>query len=430
MTFTGKILRWTAVGLWLATLAFAASPGSSDSGFGAPSRIGYTSGDQWEPALAADGYGHVYVLFPQYGAVPGCTACGVPTIALTISSDNGQHFRAPRPLVASATGQFDPQIVVDPSDRQTVYAAWLQSNRREVIVGRSTDFGKSWSTAVADRSETDLDRPVLAVRGHDIYVGFNHEEQFFVAVSHDEGQNFRSIAVNPVMEESGDALAGGATVDEAGNVFFGWTSYEPKAETDPVKIFVSRSMDGGQTWATGLLDVSSAPPDCFREMCEPGFLGAQITLAADAGGHLYAAWNGGRVNGGPERIYFASSVNSGAGWTVHTDISTAREGVEHSFPALVAGEAGDVRIAWMDRRAGGLWNTYYRASTDGGANWSAVARLSTGAKGYDYIHPDGFRFPFGDYLSLAIDNQKATHAVWGEGRNYKSPGSIWYTRSR
>jgi len=424
MRHLSQFMRWASAGICLAaSLAYAASPG-----FASQSRIGYTSGDQWEPALAADSTGHLYVLFPQYGAVPECGACSVPTVALTVSEDDGRHWSTPRPLFPAASGQFDPQIAVDPAGRQTVYAAWLQSDKREVMLARSEDFGRNWTMTVVHRSDEELDRPVLAVRGQDVYVGFNHEDQVFVAVSHDEGQNFRSIAVNPRMQ-AGFTLAGGATVDPAGNVFFGWTSYSPGSQNNPVRIFVSRSMDGGQTWATGLLDVSSAPPDCWREMCEPGYLGAQISLASDAAGRLYAAWNSGRVEGGPERIYFASSVSAGAGWTPRLDISNAREGIEHSFPALVAGDAGDVRIAWMDRRAGALWNTYYRASTDSGASWSPATRLSTGARGYDYIHPEGFRFPFGDYLSLAIDDQKATHAVWGEGRNYKSPGSIWYTRS-
>ena len=29
-----------------------------------------------------------------------------------------------------------------------------------------------------------------------------------------------------------------------------------------------------------------------------------------------------------------------------------------------------------------------------------------------------------------IDSDGKTHAVWGAGRNYKSPGSIWYTRGQ
>jgi hypothetical protein len=77
-----------------------------------------------------------------------------------------------------------------------------------------------------------------------------------------------------------------------------------------------------------------------------------------------------------------------------------------------------------------LWSTFYRNSTNGGATWGAETQLSTSVRGYNYILPNGFRFPFGDYFSLAIDNEGTTHAVWGEGRDYKSPGSIWYASGR
>ena len=96
------------------------------------------------------------------------------------------------------------------------------------------------------------------------------------------------------------------------------------------------------------------------------------------------------------------------------------------FPAITAGAAGDVRIAWMDTRAGSLWNTIYRSSLDGGQSWSEESDLSTYVSGYGYIFPDGYSFPFGDYFELDIDGQGKTHAVWGEGLNYDSPGSIWY----
>jgi hypothetical protein len=112
-------------------------------------------------------------------------------------------------------------------------------------------------------------------------------------------------------------------------------------------------------------------------------------------------------------------------------------GVEQGFPAIVAGVSGDVRVAWMDARASEsdhperpLWNTFYRSSTNGGATWGPETQLSGPAHGYDYILQNGFRFPFGDFFSLAIDSEGATHAVWGEGQNYKAPGSIWYTRGR
>jgi len=400
-------------------------------------RLGYHTGDQWEPAIAADGHGHVYVLYPQYGAVPDCPTCTAPTVALLISNDNGISWLPSTAMLPFPTGQFDPQIVVDPADRQTVYASWMQNNKHDIVVARSLDFGRNWSFSWAERGREDTDKPVLTVRGADVYVGFNREERFLVAASHDAGQTFTAVNVNP-NAEPGSSLAGGATVDPSGNVFFGWTAYaRHEIASRPVSVYVSRSMDGGRTWSTLLLDQSSAPPECAAQACMTGYLGAQIAVASDAAGALYALWNAGSAIGGPERIYFSSSTTAGATWSSRTNVSSAAPGVEHAFPAIVAGVSGDVRIAWMDARANEpghadrpLWNTFYRSSTNGGATWSGETLLSGPARGYDYILPTGFRFPFGDYFGLAIDSDGTTHAVWGEGRDYKSPGSIWYTHGR
>jgi hypothetical protein len=408
------------------------------SGFSPQSRLGYRSGDQWEPAIAADNRGHIYILYPQYGKAPDCPNCTPPVMALLVSSNNGLSWAASHVMAPSPTGQFDPQIVVDPVDHQTVYASWLQRNKQDVIVARSLDFGRTWSFSVAERGREDADKPVLAVHGADVYVGFNHDEKFLVAASHDAGQTFTVTRVNP-NAGPGSSLGGGATVDASGNVYFGWTAYERhEMRTRPVSVFLSRSPDGGRTWTTTLLDVSSAPPECATaQRCETGFLGAQIALASDSAGALYALWNSGAVHGRAERVYFSSSTTEGSSWSARADISKAEIDVEHCFPAIIAGVSGDVRVAWMDMRASEpghperlLWNTIYRSSTNGGATWSDEAQLSTPVRGYDYILPTGFRFPFGDYFGLAIDGEGTTHAVWGEGRNYKSPGSIWYTRGR
>ena len=421
----------------LALLALGAAQAFAVSAFLPQARLGYRTGDQWEPAMAADGRGHLYVLYPQYGAVPDCAACTAPSMSLLVSNDNGMTWLPAKPLLPFATGQFDPQIVVDPADRQTIYASWLQNNKHDIVVARSLDFGRDWSFSWAERGREDTDKPVLTVRGADVYVGFNREEKFMVAASHDAGQTFAAVNVNP-NSDPGSSLAGGATIDPSGNVFFGWTAYaKQEMESRPVSVYVSRSTDGGRTWSTLLLDQSSAPLECEAEHCMTGYLGAQIAVASDAAGALYALWNAGSANSGPERIYFSSSTTGGATWQARADVSMAAQGVEHAFPAIVAGVSGDVRIAWMDTRAHEvehadhpLWNTFYRSSTNGGATWSGETELSSSARGYDYILTTGFRFPFGDYFGLAIDNDGATHAVWGEGRDYKSPGSIWYTRGR
>jgi hypothetical protein len=411
--------------LSLASLAWAAPPQ-----FSAQKRVGLKNGDQWEPALAADGFGRVYVLYPQYGRVPGCKDCRVPTMLLLVSGDNGKTWQAPHVMLESGSGQYDAQIVVDPADRRTLYAAWLQGGKREVVVAKSADSGSTWTFTIAARGAAELDKPVLAARGQNVYVGLNHEQDVWVAYSQDGGRSFTSTRVNAEGRE-GWSLLGGATVDPAGNAYLAWASYSKAGGArGPVNLYTAKSADAGKSWTSTVLDVSAAAPGCEDSDCGEAFLGAQIALASDAGGTLYALWSAGSVRLGPQRIYFSSSTNAGGSWLPRVSLSSAGPGVEHAFPAIAAGSAGDVRVAWMDSRKAPYWNTFYRSSSNGGATWSDETRVSGFVRGFRYIAKEGFRFPFGDYFGLGIDNHGDTHLVWGEGLNYQSPGSIWHASGR
>ena len=277
MSFHHFHLAGTVVQKTVLTLVlFGAQAALAVSAFTPQIRLGYRMGDQWEPAMAADGHGHVYVVYPQYGTTPGCATCTAPSMNLLVSDDNGISWHSSRTLLPFPTGQYDAQIVVDPVDRQTLYASWLQNNKRDIVVARSLDYGRNWSFSWAERGREETDKPVLTVRGADVYVGFNREETFLIAASHDAGQTFRVAVVNP-NAEPGSSLAGGATVDAAGNIFFGWTAYARElVQTRTASVYVSRSMDGGRNWSTVVLDRSSAPPECQTQGCGNGFLGAQI----------------------------------------------------------------------------------------------------------------------------------------------------------
>src|SRR5215813_9168664 len=50
------------------------------SGFTPQTRMGFHVNNEWEPAIAADRFGHVYMIYPQYGGVPGCPGCYSPTM--------------------------------------------------------------------------------------------------------------------------------------------------------------------------------------------------------------------------------------------------------------------------------------------------------------------------------------------------------------
>jgi hypothetical protein len=414
-------------------LCVLASAAWASPQFSGQKRVGLTSGDQWEPAVAADGSGRIYVLYPHYGRVPNCKGCRVPTMLLVTSNDNGKTWLTPHVMLEAGGGQFDAQIAVDPADRRTVYAAWLQNGKRAVMLAKSVDSGATWAFTMAVRSEVELDKPALAVRGPNVYVAFNHEEEVWVATSPDGGRSFTSTRVS-TESRPGWSLLGAATVDSAGNVYLAWASYSKAGGArGAVNLYIAKSADGKE-WSATLLDVSAAAPGCKDEECGEAFLGAQIALTSDAAGTLYALWSAGGAPLGPQRIYFSSSTNGGENWLPRVNVSYAAPEVEHAFPAIVAGNAGDVRIAWMDSRSSSAnspyWNTYYRSSSNGGATWGEEIRVSGYVPGYQYIGREGFRFPFGDYFSLAIDNHGDTHVVWGEGMNYQSPGSIWHASGR
>jgi len=413
----------------------AAGPG----GFTPQLRLGFgqTPENEWEPAIASDRFGHVYVLYPQYGGVPGCPTCYSPTMILQISSDHGTTWGSPTIIYPAGQtgGQWDAQLVVDPIDGKTVYSSWLQDGKSDIVVGKSTDYGATWTVVNADHTNAGTDKPILVARGQDVYVSYDHTQTAYVAYSHNGGASFTEVKVNK-NAKLGWSLGGGGTITPNGNVYISWDGYEGSGGAKGnVNLYVSKSTDGGATWSTSLLDVSSSPPDCSAFNCGWAFLGAAMTMTSDANGNLYTLWNAGSTAKGPERIYFSKSIDGGNTWSPKVDVSTAPAGTHHAFPAITATGNGDVRIAWMDARAanGGMdkWNVYYRRSTNGGSTWGSEVDLSTYASGYPtYIFTDGYRFPFGDYFEMDIDEQGTSHLVWGEGYDYNSPGSIWYAKGQ
>jgi hypothetical protein len=419
----------------------ASVPLAPPSGFTPQTRLGYPIDDEWEPAIASDRFGHVYMLYPQYylagGGIPGCPTCSNPTMILQVSNDHGSTWGSPSiiyPAGAITGGEWDAQLSVDPVDGSTVYASWMQNNKSDIIVAKSTNFGASWTYVTADSTNSGTDKPILAVRGQDVYVVYNHSQTIWSATSHDGGQTFTEVKVNQ-NGKLGWSLAGGGTVAPNGNAYFAWAGYEGSGGAKAnVNLYVSKTTDGGATWSTTQLDVSKSPPDCSAYACGWAFLGAQMVMTSDSSGNLYALWNAGSAAKGPERIYFSKSTDGGNTWSAKADVSTAPAGTHHAFPAIAATGNGDVRISWMDARAanGGMdrWNVYYRSSSNGGSTWSSEVDLSTYVSGSTYIFTDGFRFPFGDYYEMDIDEQGTAHLIFGEGYNYDSPGSIWYVKGQ
>lgn len=421
------------------------SPPADSAPPDAPTRLGFASGDDWEPSIAADSLGHVYAFWNHYTPLngapdPSCPACPSPHMELQVSSDGGRTWSSPRALLPNAAErQDDPQIVVDPLDGQTVYTGFMMGDKSSMFVAKSTDFGKTWDPVLVESLQRGTDKCILAVRGQDVYLVYNAVMKIYASVSHDGGDTwtFGKIVSN-TNSKLGWSLPSGGAIDSQGNAYFAWAGYEGNGKpSGDVNLFVSGSTDGGESWTVQRVAVSGAPPSCGSS-CGWAYWGAQMALAVDDLDRVYVLYNASAAKFAVSRMIFARSDDGGTTWSRRQDVSLAPVDANNLFPAIAARANGDVRIAWQDDRNGfdagnddpdARWNTYYRVSADGGGSWSSESQLSRFIEGYGYKRSeprDGYLEPYGDYFEIDIDGRGRSHVIWGEGPSYQGPGNVWY----
>ncbi len=411
----------------------SATAASATISFSTPQVIGFVKGDDWEPDVAADGRGNVYVAWAHFGDVRGCDTCSDPAALLQVSRDGGRSWQAPKPLNpfpegVDATYQIDLQVKVNAAG--SVFVAYLEG--KDTVFQRSDDFGQTFTRPIAVNADVKnywTDKVGLAVRGADVYVSYSIAQRFFVSASHDGGKTFQSTQVNARSSDYSWTLTSGGVVDSEGNVYFSWVGIHQSGNAlGPQDVFLTKSSDGGRTWSFLNVDLGLPPgPSCLEFSCAWDFWGPQMVVGVDASDRLYVLYNAGETDQGPPRMWYRSSADGGATWTARVPIHSHIEDRFALFPAVVGGRAGEVHVSWMDDRAG-RFNTWYRTSTDGGRTWSAEIQVSQFVAGFKYKNANGFEFTYGDYYGIAWDGRNA-HIAWGEGPDYIGPGNVWYARS-
>ena len=417
--------------VYLAALVIVASPWSAAAGgisFSAPFVIGFRQGDDWEPDVAADGRGNVYVAYAHFGDVAGCDTCPGTTAMIQVSRDGGRSWEVPRPLNPLPEGvQIDLQVDVNAAG--SVFVAYLEG--KDTVFQRSNDFGRTFTRPVAvnaDVKNSWTDKVGLAVRGEDVYVAFSIAQRFFVSASHDGGRTFRSAQVNSRSSDYSWTLTSGGVVDSQGNAYFSWVGIHQSGNAlGPQDVFLTKSSDGGRTWSFLNVDLGLPPgPSCSEFSCGWDFWGPQMVVGVDASDRLYVLYNAGETDRGPPRVWYRSSANGGITWTSRVPIHSSIGDRFALFPAIVGGRAGEVHASWMDDRTG-RFNTWHRMSSDGGRTWSAEVRVSADL-GFTYQSAAGFEFTYGDYYGAAWDGRNV-HIAWGEAPDYIGPGNVFYARS-
>jgi len=420
----------------------------------APQRLGYCGGDDWEPATAVQG-SHVYVAITHYLGDTTCdSASGSPAaIYLQTSTNRGRTFSAPHAVWTQAVGgtsypaQADPSVAVDAAGN--VYVSFLglgpSGGHTDVVVAKSTDRGASFGSAVKANAKDckNCDHPKLVADGRDLYIAYSQAQYHFIGLSRDAGATWTQATVDATDVVG---FAEGGVIDSAGNVYYAWADCQSSScKGVPAADYrVSKTTAG--TLQTTFTNVATGVqgPDCPFSKCGFSFWGPQDDIAIDAAGNLYLAWQQGQVSTtrkSPPIVNLSRSTDGGASWTFmgRADDKTAGGCASSAcyalYPTIVGGAANTVYLAWMDDRTGSPithtngWNVWLRTSTSGGAGWSGPSqRMSAYDPSQSQSQPNGFGFPYGDYMGMAMSSCGAPLITWGEGHNWvggpSAPGHV------
>jgi hypothetical protein len=279
------------------------------------------------PKLDSDGQGHVYAAWWTKHRD------GRKDVLLSASRDFGASFGLTHKL-NQGHGAFPPEVSAD--GKGHVYVVWAD-----------------------ERTEAGAGSPRGRSAGHRIY--FNRSD--------DHGATWRAHD----LKLSGEAAGGGRVMqawpqvrsDDHGHVYVVWFDTRHGGGS----IYFRASDDFGRTWREEL-----------RVKTGEGDVEGPMQLAADERGHLYVVWADNRD--GEYGIYLVASTDDGRTWSKETRIDVAKAKVARaSLPTLAADASGHVYVAWQDARHGG-WDIYLNMSSDFGKTWRAEGvRLNSGSPG-------------------------------------------------
>ena len=300
---------------------------------------------------------------------------------ISTSTDGGRTLSLPTKIAGPLT--FQQRVTVDP--KGPVYVTWLQAAEvgflrfaeppPRIVTARSDDGGKTFAAPVP---VSDQQRP-------------------------------RVLAPSPVIDRDGQLVV--MYQDMKGNR----RDYEyqegPAAEL-PVALVLTRSTDGGRTFAPGV----EIEGDMLLTRRFLPFLPEIPQLAISPAGKMYATWADGRD--GDDDVFLRSSSDGGQTWSPARKVNdNGADGTDQFLPKVAVGPGERVSVVFLDGRNDPgkkeMLDAYLATSTDGGESFENV-RLTIKSFDGENIGPtfgDLYGIDFGTRLGLASGDGKL-YASW------------------
>jgi hypothetical protein len=198
-----------------------------------------------------------------------------------------------------------------------------------------------------------------------------------VSWSSDGGVNWSDVQLPYVWSITGDPSV---ACDPSGNAYACFLSYEGSWFYGVSGIYVSKSTDGGRTWAypdtVDQLKYASGSPVKFADKC---MMKVDTNMASPYVGNVYVGWQRDDPNGLNSDIFFARSTDGGLTFTTPIQVNdnppqTAL--AEGAFPFVSAN--GTVYMTWYDCyfKGGAPGSLWVDISTNGGLSFGTDKKVA------------------------------------------------------
>ncbi len=320
------------------------------------------SDDAWQGLAVSNDGGATYTesLIPGYPGDTSAAGLASPVRGNAAASDPWLGFdnfdnlfyafiafqRTPpgQPANRTANALAVARYTVDSSTGAVAYAKTVVVERGTVGLGQQED---KEALALDNSANSPFDGAVYVCWAR--FTGA--QNHLAVAFSHDHGESWSTSRFTGPQADVNNMQGCNLAVEPDGDVYVGYRTFDnnpTNSNPNDSAIFVSRSTDGGVTFATPVrvarfVDYrqnASRTPPVFRTFSD-------VSMAADANG-VYVAWQGRNGANGSDAFVSRSKTN-GSSW--ETPVIPNVAGASHQLMPALAAADGMLSVVWYDSRS-------------------------------------------------------------------------------
>jgi BNR repeat-containing family member len=299
-------------------------------------RLTWTPANSTYPAIAADPFGRVHVVWHDYPQ-------GDSEICYTRSTDGGITWAALKKLSLSSGDTDDPAVVSDVSGN--VYVVWTDSRpgNWEIFYRKSADGGATWAAAkrITWTSGQSFNPAVAVAPSGSLHVVWWGDQtgnwEIYYKKSTNGGGTW--LAAQRLSWSLGASYSPDIAVDSSGYLQVVWQDDTPGFP----EIFQKKSQNAGSTWTT------------LKNLSRTSSYSMDPAIAAGASGRVHVVWYD--TTPGNNEIYYVLSTNGGDTWGAAQRLTWTAADSED--PDVAVDSSGNIHVVWDDETSGNL-EIYYK----------------------------------------------------------------------